>query len=70
MARDNNGPAIVESTWILMFIASLILIARLYVRAHINRKFSADDWVMLFSYVKLTSCFLLAQYLHELRYKQ
>lgn len=52
VSRSNIGPAIIESMWILMFAASLVMIARFYVRARLIKKIALDDWVMLFAYVR------------------
>lgn len=35
-----------------MFAASLVMIARFYVRARLMKKVALDDWVMLFAYVR------------------
>ena len=45
------GPALVESIWIEMVVATLVLGTRLYTRARVVGKISIDDWLMLFGYV-------------------
>lgn len=51
---ENRGPSIIEALWILMFIASIVMVARFYVRSQIVKRISADDWVMLFSFVSFS----------------
>ncbi|TVY78375.1 hypothetical protein LSUE1_G004314 [Lachnellula suecica] len=63
LSARSLGPAIVESMWILMSIASLVVAARFYVRAHLIKNFASDDWVIMLSFVLTivaTICFTIA----------
>lgn len=50
---ENLGPAVVESIWIEMGIATMILGMRFYTRARVVGKVAFDDWLMLFAYVSV-----------------
>ncbi|KUJ11716.1 uncharacterized protein LY89DRAFT_758503 [Mollisia scopiformis] len=62
-STQDHGPSIVEASWILMGIATIVMAARFYVRARLVKRISIDDWLMLFSYILTiiaTICFTIS----------
>ncbi|OAX82507.1 hypothetical protein ACJ72_03144 [Emergomyces africanus] len=46
---ENKGPLILVVVWVVTCLATIVVAARLYVRARIVRKIGQDDWLILIS---------------------
>lgn len=52
MAADNRGPELQTVEWILVSIATIATILRVYTRIFIVKRFGLDDYCMVFALVR------------------